>query len=296
MTEPLTYSVVTPARNEAGNLRRLAGSIQAQTRHPRRWLIVDNGSTDETGEVGREIASGLEFADVLLTSADNSSVRGGPIVAAFHAGLDALEPGSDVVVKLDADVSFAPDFFDRLLGAFEADPGLGIAGGICYEQDVHGAWSPTYTTRDHVRGATRAYRAACLAQVLPLEQRMGWDGVDELKAQVEGWHTRTIADLPFYHHRVLGARERAWSKWVGQGDMAHFMGYRFDYLLARAAYRSLREPTAVGMVWGYLAAAASRSPRQTDPEVRQLLRSQQSLTALPRRIREALGRAEGAGH
>ena len=295
MSEPLSYSVVTPARNEAANLRRLAGSMQAQTRPPRQWLIVDNGSTDETGEAGEEIASELDFAAVLSVPADNSAIRGKPIVVAFQAGLDALEPGADVLVKLDADVSFEPDFFDRLIAAFEVDSQLGIAGGTCYEQDEHGEWRPTYTTRDHVRGATRAYRAACLAQVLPLEQRMGWDGIDELKAQVKGWKTRTIADLPFLHHRVLGARERAWAKWVGQGDMAHFMGYRFEYLLARAAYRSVREPTAIGMVWGYVGAVASRRPQQQDPDVRRLLRSQQSFSSLPRRVREALGRADAAG-
>ena len=74
---------------------------------------------------------------------------------------------------------------------------LGIAGGTCYEQDTAGEWRPTFATRDHVRGATRAYRAACFEHVTPLEQRMGWDGIDELKAQVAGWKTRSLPDLPF---------------------------------------------------------------------------------------------------
>ncbi len=123
---------------------------------------------------------------------------------------------------------------------------------------------------------------------------MGWDGIDELKAQVAGWNTRTLPDVPFRHHRALGAREGSWSKWVGQGDMAHFMGYRFGYLLVRTGYRSLREPTATGMVWGYLAAAARRKERLADEDVRRHLRKQQSLTALPRRAREALGRSRSA--
>jgi hypothetical protein len=180
------------------------------------------------------------------------------------------------------------------LEAFEADPSLGIAGGTCYEQDAAGVWSPTFTTRDHVRGATRAYRAECWQQVSPLERRMGWDGVDELKAQVAGWSTRTLPDVPFRHHRALGAREGSWSKWVGQGEMAHFMGYSFGYLLVRTGYRSLREPSATGMLWGYLAAVAKRNERVADENVRRHLRDQQSLTALPRRAREALGRSRSA--
>ena len=119
---------------------------------------------------------------------------------------------------------------------------------------------------------------------------MGWDGIDELKAQVAGWQTASLADLRFFHHRPLGARERVWSKWVGQGDMAHYMGYRFSYLVARTGYRTLREPAAVGMLWGYLDAAFHRRDRYADHEVRDHLRRQQSLAAIPRRIREALGR------
>lgn len=291
MSRPLRYAVVTPARNEATNLRRLADSMAAQRMRPHEWLIVDNGSLDATGETAGEITRELPFAKTIHLPADGSpAIRGGPIVAAFEAGVAALDPGHEIIVKLDADVSFEEDFFDRVLRAFDADPSLGITGGTCYEQNAAGEWCPTFTTRDHVRGATRAYRAECLQQVSPLERRMGWDGIDELKAQVAGWSTRTLPDVPFRHHRALGAREGSWSKWVGQGEMAHFMGYRFGYLLVRTGYRSLKEPSATGMLWGYLAAVAKRDER-ADESVRRHLRNQQSLTALPRRAREALGRS-----
>jgi glycosyltransferase involved in cell wall biosynthesis len=295
MSEPLRYSVVTPARNEAANLRRLAGSMEAQTLAPHEWLIVDDGSTDGTGETAAEIVRELPFATTIARPVDDSSaIRGGPIVVAFEAGVAALEPGYEILVKLDADVSFEADFFARIVAEFEGDPALGITGGTCYEQDASGDWQPTFTTRDHVRGATRAYRAECFRQVTPLERRMGWDGIDELKAQVAGWKTRTLADVPFKHHRPLGAREGSWSRWVGQGDMAHYMGYGFGYLLVRTGYRSLREPSAAGMLWGYVAAVAGRKQRVADEDVRRHLRKQQSLAALPRRAREALGRSRPA--
>ena len=295
MSRPLGYSVVTPARDEATNLRRLADSMAVQTVPPREWLIVDNGSLDATGETADEIARDLPFAKTIhLPALDSPAIRGAPIVAAFEAGVGALDPGAEIIVNLDADVSFGEDFFERIVRAFEADPSLGMVGGTCYEQDTAGEWRPTFATRDHVRGATRAYRAACFEAVSPLERRMGWDGIDELKAQVAGWSTRTLPDVPFWHHRALGAREGSWSMWIGQGDMAHYMGYRFGYLLLRTGYRSLREPTATGMVWGYLAAVAKRKERLADKDVRRHLRKQQSLTSLPRRAREALGRSRPA--
>jgi glycosyltransferase involved in cell wall biosynthesis len=291
VTRRLTYSAVTPARNEAANLQRLGESMATQSVQPEQWVIVDNGSSDESPEVISQLLERLAFASAIsVPNVAPSTARGRPIVAAFQAGAASLEAEPDVVVKLDADVSFDPDYFERLLHAFSENDRLGIASGTCYEQDEKGEWRATYTTRDHVRGATRAYRSECFRSVTPLEERMGWDGIDELRAQVAGWQTASIPDVRFYHHRPLGARERAWSKWVGQGDMAHYMGYRFTYLLARTGYRMIREPSAAGMVWGYFGAVLDRRERYADPQVREHLRRQQSISALPQRIGEALGR------
>ena len=84
---------------------------------------------------------------------------------------------------------------------------------------------------------------------------MGWDGVDELKAAVKGWRTASFRHLAVRHHRPLGAREDRLGKWLSQGEMAHFMGYRPSYLLFRALYRGLRDPGALSMIWGYGRAA-----------------------------------------
>jgi len=290
MSRPLGYGLVTPARDEATNLSRLAESVAAQTQLPERWIIVDNGSTDDTGSLARDLAEASSWVDVIEVPGDSTLTRGAPIVRAVLAGFDALGPWPDVVVKLDADVSFDPDHFERLLGHFQGDPQLGIASGLCLEYE-NDRWTPRYSTRSHVRGAVRAYRRACLEAVMPLEQRMGWDGIDELKAAVHGWRTATVDDVTFRHHRGLGEREPATKRWARQGEMAHYMGYRPSYLAFRALYRALREPAALAMVSGYGRAALRREPQYPDLEVRTYLRDEQSLRRLPRRIREALGRA-----
>jgi glycosyltransferase involved in cell wall biosynthesis len=287
----MSYAAITPTRNEAENLTRLAASMAAQTLPPRRWLIVDNGSTDDTVRIARALAREHEWITLLEIPGETRPVRGAPIVRAFHAGLDVLAETVDVVVKLDADVSLDPDHFAAVVRAFELDPKLGITGGVCYERDADGEWRAARVTRDHVRGAVRAYRWDCLQAVLPLEERMGWDGVDELKAQVRGWRTRSLSDVSFLHHRTLAAREPTRRMWELQGDMAHFMGYRPYYVVARSLYRSLRGPSALAMVWGYASAAIARRPRCSDEAAIAQLRRQQSVRALPMRIREALGRA-----
>lgn len=286
----LSHAVVTPVRNEADNLRRLAGCLVTQSVKPVKWVIVDNGSTDETPALAGELAHAHDWIELRSVPGAQAVTRGGPVVRAFHAGIAALERHVDVVTKLDADTSFEPDYFERLLAHFAEDADLGIAGGNCYELEG-GTWRAKHVTSIHVRGAARSYRWACLQDVLPLEERMGWDGVDELKASVRGWTTRLILDLPFRHHRRVGIRDGARRRAaIAQGDAAYFMGYRFWYLVARALHNARSEPASLAMIWGYVAAAARRKDRCADALVRDFLRSEQSLRKLPLRMREALGR------
>ena len=288
----LTYTAITPTRNEASNLRRLAPCMIEQEARPERWLIVDNGSTDATVAIANELSAEHPWISVLEIPGARAPTRGAPIVRAFHAGLAALKDvEADVVVKLDADVSFDSDYFARQLGVFASSPDLGISAGVCLERNKQGEWVAVRVTRGHVRGAVRAYRRECLPHVLPLEERIGWDGVDELRAQANGWQILTVPDLSFHHHRVFGARESTWFKWKRQGEMAHFMGYRASYLLVRTAYHVTREPQAVATFWGYGVARIRRQPRCTAEDAMAYLRKQQSVAALPSRVREKLGLA-----
>jgi poly-beta-1,6-N-acetyl-D-glucosamine synthase len=290
MVGPPSYGLITPARDESDNLPRLAAALAAQTVLPAAWVIVDNGSTDDTAEVAAEIAREHPWVTVLTMEVEETPTRAGPTVQAFQRGLAALGPLPDIVVKLDADVSFSPDYFAQLLGAFEADPSLGMASGTCYEQES-GSWRQRHVTEGHVWGASRAYRRRCLEDVLPLESGLAWDGIDELKAAVKGWRTTTLATLPFYHHRAEAARESSrWRAWVATGAMSHYMGYRFGYLVLRTLHHTRRDPVALGSIWGYLASAIRREPRYPDPEVRAYLRRKQSIRNLPMRIAEAFGR------
>jgi glycosyltransferase involved in cell wall biosynthesis len=284
----LAYVVVTPVRNDEKNLRSLADALAAQTVQPQRWIIANNGSTDSTGAAALDLESEYSWIAALDVATEGELMRGAPIVRAFHAALEELDFGPDVVVKLDADITFEADHFQRLLAAFEANPMLGIASGVCYERGDDNVWRQRHGTGPGVWGAVRAYRWACLQAILPLEERMGWDTLDLVKASVHGWEAKVLDDIPFRHHRPEGMRDGGRARtWAIQGRAAHYMGYRFSYLLVRTLYRSLHEPAAVALLWGYLTAALRREPTCADAEVRAYLRHSQSLRRLPLRIREA---------
>jgi GT2 family glycosyltransferase len=287
-TSVLSYALVTPVRTEEENLARLAASVDSQTQLPTRWVIVDNGSEDGTLDVARDLARSRDWVTVISVPGEERAVPGAPIVRAFHAGLRELPHLPDVIVKLDADTSMDADHFERLTRAFVEDPSLGIASGTCLEVDDDGSWQPISVTLGHVRGAARAYRRECLNHVLPLEERVGWDGIDGWKAALQGWTTKMLPDLSFYHHRRLGGRDGTpTARWHTQGRAAWFLGYRFSYLLFRTLHRARGDRAALAMLVGYLAAAARGEGRYSDSAVRTYVRHGQTLRALIRRYFES---------
>jgi poly-beta-1,6-N-acetyl-D-glucosamine synthase len=288
------YVVVTPTRDEAANLPRLAASLLAQTVRPRAWIVVDNGSTDGTVELAETLAAEHGWIRVLSIPGASSANRGAPVVRAFHAALEIIGEPPEIVVNVDADVSFEADYFERLLARFDEDGDLVIASGSCFELRG-GEWRQRHVTGSTVWGASRAYRWQCLQAILPLEERIAWDGIDEFKANSRGWRTIAFEELHFRHHRGEGIRDgSAWHGRWNQGRAAHYLGYRPWYLLMRSVWHSRREPAALAMVAGYAVAALRRSPTTPDVSGRAYLRNQQSVRTLRLRALEASGRRDRA--
>ena len=222
---------------------------------------------------------------------DASPARGRSSVRAFNAGVMGEPTHADLVTGLDADVSFGPDYLDSLRREFQRNPRLGIASGLCYE--LRGdEWEPVHVTHPNLRGASLTYRNECLAQLLPLEVRLGWEGIGVVRARIRGWETETIANLPYFHHRLTGARDVSrFASHAEDGDTAYYMWYRASYMLMRTLYRAIGglDPAAAGLAWGYARSALNREPRHREPGFRKFIRSNQSPRNWLSRAREAKG-------
>ena len=273
-----SYVVITPARNEAKYIRRTLASMLAQTDRPAQWVIVDDGSSDETAQIVAEAAAAHPWITLVRAPDRGERVVGAGVVEAFNAGLAVVEDQrSAFICKLDADLVLPDDYFARLVGYFERDPRLGVACGPVIEE-VDGQRVALRHEPEMVFGAAKFFRRACFEEIGGLERAIGWDGIDCYQAMRRGWRTQTIADprLEILHLRRMGTSHKTILHGCARrGRGLHYNRAHPLWVLASAGYRMLDRPFVVAGLCvrvGSRDAAASRAPRIADVEFERFLR------------------------
>jgi poly-beta-1,6-N-acetyl-D-glucosamine synthase len=283
----VSYVIITPVRDEEEHVRDVIASVAAQTLKPTTWVIVDDGSSDATGQIVEEAAKTHRWIRPVHRKDRGARRAGAGVMEAFYAGYKVLgDQAWQYLVKLDGDLTFAPDYFERCFARFAAEPRLGIAGGlIC--NPVNGtllaeADDPSF----HVRGATKIYRYECWQAIGGLVEATGWDTVDEFKANMLGWTTRTLSEIKLIHHRHAGAAYGTWSNWLKNGYANYVAGYHPLFMLLKCAKRSFKRPygvgalgLAVGFCQGYLKAL----PQVQDTQLIRYIRREQMKRLLLKR-------------
>jgi len=280
MNKKPSYVIVTPVRDEVQHIAKTIESVKSQTVLPSKWVIVDDGSTDGTREILSSYASQLDWIDVIHNADRGCRAPGTGVMEAFYAGYSRLLDNSwEFIVKLDGDLSFAPQYFEDCFQLFDADARLGIAGGtICQLENgrpkVDSLGDPLF----HVRGASKIYRRACWQAIEPLVRAPGWDTIDEIKANLHGWHTRTFPNFAVIQHKPTGGADGKWHNWFKNGRANYITGYHPLFMTAKCIKRLLRPPLFLGstaLLAGYCSGYLRRTPQMADKEAIRYLRQQQ---------------------
>ena len=124
------YLVVSPVRNEAEYIETTIRSMINQTVPPSAWIVVNDGSTDKTGEIVSKYAQlhpWLKLVNRDRRQEGKDRQRGKGVIDTFYYGYERrFGDDYEFVVKLDGDVSFEPEYFEFILQQFTENPRLGI--------------------------------------------------------------------------------------------------------------------------------------------------------------------------
>jgi len=274
--------VISPIRNEAAHLERVASAMAAQTRRPDLWLLVDDGSEDGTRELAGRLADEIDFVEStpapphppLRDPGDRLASAAAP--RTFNAGLEAAGWRAFThVAKLDGDMELPPEYFERILAEFAADARLGMAGGLRREL-VRGSWRlERVPVEHHVNGALKCYSRECLEAIGGVEERLAWDTIDETVARMRGFRTRTFEDLVAIHHRPWASADGTLRGRARYGAAAYIARYPAYWVALRSLKVAASRPevlSGLAFLYGYARAALRRTPRVEDEEFRRAVR------------------------
>jgi biofilm PGA synthesis N-glycosyltransferase PgaC len=282
MSVTRAYLLVSPCRNESKHMRRTLESVAAQTVPPALWIIVDDGSTDETPAILAEYARKLGYLNV-VRRADRGHRSVGPgVIEAFYHGLETVNLDAfEYLCKLDLDLVLPPRYFELLIAAMEADPRLGTTSGKPYFNAPNGSLVAETIGDEMSVGASKFYRTLCFREIGGFVRQVMWDGIDCHRCRMLGWIAQSVdqEDLRFLHLRPMGSSQHGlWAGRVRTGYGQYFMGTGPSFFVASAIFRLFKRPVLQGsaaMLWGYFSSAARGVPRYEDAEFRRFLRRYQ---------------------
>jgi glycosyltransferase involved in cell wall biosynthesis len=299
-----SYLLISPGRNEAKYMRQTFDSVIAQSVRPALWVIVDDGSTDESPAIIAEYAAKHDWIRVVTRKDRGVRAVGPGVIEAFYAGYETIRPEDyEYLCKLDLDLILPPRYFEELMQRMEADPQIATCSGKSY---IHhnGEFVSERHSDETSLGATKFYRRDMFQQLGGFVREVMWDGIDGHRCRMRGWRACSwdVPELRFTHLRPQGTSHKGWvTGRMRHGFGQYFMGTSPIYMLANAVNRFTEKPyvlAGLAMLWGYVWSAMQRKPRYDDPEFRRFLRRWQWRALFfgrRRAVEEVLRERQGSG-
>ena len=289
MTALPTYVVITPAHNEDEFIELTINSVVTQTVLPIKWIIVSDGSTDGTDGIVLEYTRKYPWIE-LIRMPERRERHFAAKVGAFNAGYERLgNLDYEVIVSLDADISFDKDYFSFLLGKLVEDSMLGLVG-TPFKEEANPIYDYRFVNIEHVSGACQVFRRTCFEAIGGYVPVKGGciDHIAVISARMKGWKTRTFTDKVCHHHRKMGtAQDGVLLARFRSGRKDYSIGNHPLWELSRVAYQATKKPLVIGslmLLCGYFWALVGRAKRPVSPDLVAFVRREQM-----RRLRKFFG-------
>jgi glycosyltransferase involved in cell wall biosynthesis len=242
----MNYVIITPAYNEGQYIGRTIDSVLAQTLKPLIWIIVDDGSTDSTGDIIKNYELKHSWIRYVHRTKKTGQSYYASNVYAIEEGLKHLEGLEyDFIAILDADISLPENYYQNINDAFSSDPVLGVASGNTIDSVDEIPNKYLYDRRSCAK-AIMVFRRECFKQIggfIPL-QYGGEDTCACFMARKQGWKTWAFHELMVLHNKPLGTgpSKNILKIRFRQGIAEYFMGSWPLFVLIKSLRRCIKEP------------------------------------------------------
>jgi len=280
--EPPRYIIISPVRDEEAYLPATIACIAAQTTQPTEYILVDDGSTDQTADIIRKAAEAHPFIRYVKRENRGERQVGPGVVEAFYDGYASIGTSSyDFICKMDGDLTIGPTYFETLFELFRQDPYLGAASGKLFLDVGDGRMVEERITDESVLGGTLCLSRDCYEAIGGFTRQVMWDGITFHRCRMEGYRTRSyrLAELDITDHRLMGSSHKSiYHGRLRWGWGQYFMGTHPLYILVVGLYRMLERPYVLGgilIVAGYIKGWITRTRQYAHPGFKRSLHAWQ---------------------
>ena len=249
----MTFLIIIPAHNEEKNISFCLESLKNQTFRDFRVVVVNDGSKDKTAEIAEKFQQYDERFQ-LINLEQSEHQPGAKVVRTFNKGLNSQNLDSfQIICKYDADIIFPTNYLKKIQEVFENNSKAGMVSGLVkikksvFEnalafdfKDEKRQWKfENLSSQNHVRGPIKAYRKECFVSMNGLRPVLGWDNIDVMLAQKNGWEVVTIKDLWVKHLRPTAYKYKK-QKAEKLGEYFYNIGLSLPLAMVSSAKSSIK--------------------------------------------------------
>lgn len=276
-----SYVLVTAARNEEQCIGLCIESVLSQSILPCKWVIVSDGSNDDTEKIAKKYVKDHPFIQLIRKELNQEMKGFASKVYALNMGVKLLI-GIDyfLIGHLDADITLEKEYYAIMLDKFNSNPKLGITGGYFFERE-HGVFKCHASNSPwSVAGGVQLFRSKCYQDIGGLKPMPlgGEDWHAEIQARMQGWEVEALPDVPVFHHNPGVAKRGIIREAIRGGSMDYLMGTHPLFEFVKCVRRVKQKPYlvfAIIRMYGFLKPYLMRQRRQVTKDVMIFLRNEQ---------------------